>query len=94
MIPNYAAGAIIGKGGSNIGELQERYGAKIRLSPSGEFYPGTEERIVIVTGEVNQIVDMNNYIIDKVLLDTREGHSNRGVDERGYKVSSWGFYHC
>lgn len=58
------------------------------MSPSGEFYPGTEERIVIVTGEINQIVDMNNYIIDKVLLDTREGNSNRGVDERGYKVGS------
>lgn len=85
LIPNYAAGAIIGKGGSNIGELQDRYGAKIRLSPSGEFYPGTEERIVIVTGEVNQIIDMNNYIIDKVLLDSREGHANRG-DERGHKV--------
>ena len=41
LIPNYAAGAIIGKGGTNIGDLQNQYGAKIRLSPSREFYPGT-----------------------------------------------------
>ena len=51
LIPNYAAGAIIGKGGTNIGDLQNQYGAKIRLSPSREFYPGTEERIVVLTGD-------------------------------------------
>jgi len=90
LIPNYAAGAIIGKGGTNIGELQNRYGAKIRLSPSREFYPGTEERIVIITGEVTQIVDMNNYIIDKVLMDSSDAnHHFRGRpedSERGQKI--------
>lgn len=87
MIPNYAAGAIIGKGGTNISELQNQYGAKIRLSPSREFYPGTEERIVILTGEVNQIVDLNNYIIDKVHVDSTEGPGVKLRDEeRGQKV--------
>lgn len=92
LVPNYAAGAIIGKGGANIAEIQSRFGATIRLSPSGEFYPGTEERIVIITGEVNQIVDMNNYIIDKVHVDAHEGgggggsHRHQRDEERGQKV--------
>ena len=87
LIPNYAAGAIIGKGGTNIGDLQNQYGAKIRLSPSREFYPGTEERIVVLTGEVNQIIDLNNYIIDKVHIDATEGPGARLRDEeRGQKV--------
>lgn len=87
LIPNYAAGAIIGKGGTNIGDLQNQYGAKIRLSPSREFYPGTEERIVVLTGEVSQIIDLNNYIIDKVHIDATEGPGARLRDEeRGQKV--------
>lgn len=87
LIPNYAAGAIIGKGGTNIGDLQSQYGAKIRLSPSREFYPGTEERIVVLTGEVSQIIDLNNYIIDKVHIDATEGPGARLRDEeRGQKV--------
>jgi len=87
LIPNYAAGAIIGKGGTNIGDLQNQYGAKIRLSPSREFYPGTEERIVILTGDVSQIIDLNNYIIDKVHVDSTEGFGGRLRDEeRGQRV--------
>lgn len=87
LIPNYAAGAIIGKGGTNIGDLQNQYGAKIRLSPSREFYPGTEERIVILTGDVSQIIDLNNYIIDKVHVDSTEGPGARLRDEeRGQRV--------
>lgn len=87
MIPNYAAGAIIGKGGTNIGELQSKYGAKIRLSPSRELYPGTDERIVVLTGEVDKIVDLNNYIMDKVHVDSTEGSGAKFRDEeRGQKV--------
>ncbi|XP_065661780.1 RNA-binding protein Pasilla [Hydra vulgaris] len=86
LIPNYAAGAIIGKGGANIGELQSRYGAKIRLSPNGEFYPGTEERIVILTGDVSQIIDLHNYIIDKVHADSMEGPKGMRDEDRGQKV--------
>ena len=87
MIPNYAAGALIGRGGSNISELQKQYGAKLRLSPSGEFYPDTDERVVIITGEINQIIDLHNYIMDKVHTDATEGPGAKFHDsERGQQV--------
>ena len=86
LVPNYAAGAIIGKGGLNIGDLQSRYGASIRLSHNREFYPGTSERIVVLAGEVSQIIDFNDYIIDKV-QDTAEGPAKRSRDDiRGRQV--------
>lgn len=69
LVPNYAAGAIIGKGGSNISDLQSRYGASIRISHNREFYPGTDERIVVLSGEISQIIDFHEYIIDKVNQD-------------------------
>jgi len=87
IIPNYAAGALIGKGGANIKELESQYGAKLRLSPSGEFYPGTDERVVIINGEVNQIVDLHNYLMDKIHTDSQEAPPGRFRDEeRGQQV--------
>jgi len=84
LVPNDAAGAIIGKGGGNLGDLKSRYGATIRISHNRETYPGTDERIVILTGEVGQIIDLHNYIIDKV-ADAR-GVDGTKNDRRGNMV--------
>jgi hypothetical protein len=40
LIPSYAAGSIIGKGGQTIVQLQKETGATIKLSKSKDFYPG------------------------------------------------------
>jgi len=85
LIPNDAAGAIIGKGGSNLGDLKTRYGASIRISHSRDVYPDTDERIVVLTGEVGQIIDLHNYIIDKV-ADARGTNSRSRDDVRGQQV--------
>jgi len=66
IIPNYAAGSIIGKGGQNINQIQQTFGARIKLSPNNEYYPGTQERILVIMGELDQIMAMLNYIHEKV----------------------------
>lgn len=43
LIPSYAAGSIIGKGGQTIVQLQKETGATIKLSKSKDFYPGKKE---------------------------------------------------
>ncbi|KAL8219844.1 UNVERIFIED_CONTAM: hypothetical protein K2H54_034829 [Gekko kuhli] len=43
LIPSYAAGSIIGKGGQTIVQLQKETGATIKLSKSKDFYPGESE---------------------------------------------------
>jgi len=72
LVPNVIAGHIIGKGGSYIGELKSKYGGHIVLSGNKEYYPGTEERIVVLTGKVTEIIDLNYYIMDNVLNTGRE----------------------
>jgi len=87
LVPNDAAVAIIGKRGANLVELKERYGASIRLSHNKEFYPGTNERVLVVSGEVSQIIDLNNYIIDKIHQNAAEGRNKRDKDEnRGQQI--------
>lgn len=44
LIPSYAAGSIIGKGGQTIVQLQKETGATIKLSKSKDFYPGKSSR--------------------------------------------------
>ena len=39
-MPSLAAGAVIGKGGETITQIQKEYGANIKMSKSQDFYPG------------------------------------------------------
>ena len=40
LIPSIAAGAIIGKGGETITQIQKETGAVIKMSKANDFYPG------------------------------------------------------
>lgn len=66
LIPNHAAGSIIGKGGANIAEVQQTTGARIKLSPNNDYYPGTQERVGLIMGEVETINKMLNFVIEKI----------------------------
>lgn len=41
MIPNHAAGALIGKSGETIATLQKDTDTKIKLSKSNDYFPGS-----------------------------------------------------
>lgn len=53
LIPSYAAGSIIGKGGQTIVQLQKETGATIKLSKSKDFYPGKNEHWAIKLMGIN-----------------------------------------
>ena len=40
LVPSIAAGAIIGKGGETISQVQKESGANIKMSKVNDFYPG------------------------------------------------------
>uniref|UniRef100_A0A671NRH1 RNA-binding protein Nova-1-like n=1 Tax=Sinocyclocheilus anshuiensis TaxID=1608454 RepID=A0A671NRH1_9TELE len=66
LIPSYAAGSIIGKGGQTIVQLQKETGATIKLSKSKDFYPGTTERVCLVQGTVEALNSVHDFIAEKV----------------------------
>lgn len=43
LVPAVAAGAIIGKGGETIAQLQKDAGARVKMSKANDFYPGKAE---------------------------------------------------
>lgn len=63
LMSNTAAGSIIGKGGSNINELQRTSNAKLQLSRPMEFFPGTNERVLTATGSIQQLTNVLEMIL-------------------------------
>lgn len=66
LISSAAAGSIIGKGGATISEFQEQSNARIQLSRNNEFFPGTADRVLSVSGPVNQVLTALHLIVGKV----------------------------
>lgn len=66
LISSPAAGSIIGKGGASITEFQNQSGTKMQVSRNNEFFPGTQERILTMTGTVNAILTALHLILSKL----------------------------
>ncbi|EEB17228.1 polyrC binding protein, putative, partial [Pediculus humanus corporis] len=66
LVPCIAAGAIIGKGGETIAQLQKDTGARMKMSKANDFYPCTTERVCLVTGSVEAIMAVMSFIMDKI----------------------------
>jgi len=66
LIPSVAAGAIIGKGGETIAEIQKNVGARVKMSKPNDYYPGTNERVCLITGTIEAITTIVNFLVEKV----------------------------
>ena len=53
--PNGAPAAACAQGGGNINDFQQKTYAKIQLSKASEYFPGTVERILMLTGRLKQV---------------------------------------
>mmetsp|Transcript_26759 Transcript_26759/g.58267 ORF Transcript_26759/g.58267 Transcript_26759/m.58267 type:complete len:359 (-) Transcript_26759:400-1476(-) len=73
LISNASAGSVIGKGGVTITEFQAQSGARIQLSRNHEFFPGTTDRILLLTGTVNAILTALHLILSKLLAEEPPG---------------------
>jgi hypothetical protein len=50
LVPSYNARAIIGQNGAEILRMQQRTGYEVTMSRAGETFPGTDARIMVVSG--------------------------------------------
>ena len=77
LISPSAAGSVIGKGGATINEFQALTGARIQLSRNREVFPGTNDRVVIVSGDLSAILQVLYLIVTKLVAD------GEGIDRTG-----------
>ncbi|KAF5453393.1 hypothetical protein F2P56_028297 [Juglans regia] len=77
LVSNAAAGSVIGKGGSTITDFQSQSGARIQLSRNQEFFPGTTDRIIMISGTINDVLKAVELILAKFLSEI---HAEGGDD--------------
>ncbi|XP_046687689.1 RNA-binding protein Pasilla [Homalodisca vitripennis] len=66
LVPSIASGAIIGKGGETIAQLQKDTNARVKMSKANDFYPGTSERVCLISGSVDAIISVLTFIMEKI----------------------------
>lgn len=95
MIPSVAAGAIIGRGGEAIGQLQKESGAKVKMSKANDFYPGTTERVCLIVGTVSGIERVHDYVMERIAekpdassksIEITQADGTKVLIERGKQV--------
>lgn len=67
VVPDAAVGAIVGRGGQNISDIEWRTGARVRISHRGSFIPGTTNRCVTITGSAEAAQSAQALITQKLL---------------------------
>jgi len=77
LIPSSSSGAIIGKGGETIAEIQKNTGTKMKMSKANDYYPGTTERVLLVTGTKDAIEDVVNMVVSKIAQFMGEKRASR-----------------
>ena len=70
LLPNFVSGMIIGSAGSNVSKLMESTNTIIKFSPGRELYPGTNDRVCLITGSVQDICDAVRRIFATMMQST------------------------
>ncbi|PNW72326.1 hypothetical protein CHLRE_16g672750v5 [Chlamydomonas reinhardtii] len=85
LVSNSIAGSVIGKAGANIEQLQRSSGARVQLSRAGEFYPGTSDRVLLLSGSLHAVLTAIFLILEKISRDVSAGAGANGA-KRGVPV--------
>lgn len=68
LVSNNVAGSIIGRQGQTISELQARSMSRIKLSQSGDYFPGTHDRVCLVQGEPGNIKTALRLLLERMYM--------------------------
>ena len=66
LVASPHCGHVLGKGGSYVKELRNTYGGHVGFSGTDQFFPGTSERICLITGTIEQVSDLSCQVLERV----------------------------
>lgn len=66
------AGSVIGKAGAAINELQLQSGARLRMSRTNQCFPGTSDRLLLISGTVGAFLTSVHLLLQRVRTYDRE----------------------
>ena len=94
-VPNGVVGFIIGRGGESILSMQRRSGCKVQIQKEFEMAPGSTQRVITLTADTKDSVDMARGIIEgmvkeKMLEQQQKNASSGGVGGPGLGAAGGG----
>jgi predicted RNA-binding protein YlqC (UPF0109 family) len=75
LVSNSVAGSIIGRAGQTISEMQIQSRTRIKLSQTGDFYPGTQDRVCLVQGEHEPVKLALRLLLERLYMVQEHQHS-------------------
>lgn len=75
LVSNNMAGSIIGRAGQTISDLQTQSSARIKLSQTGDFYPGTQDRVCLVQGRLDNVKKAVELLLERLFILQEQQHS-------------------
>lgn len=75
LVSNNVAGSIIGRAGQTISELQTDSSARIKLSQTGDYYPGTQDRVCLIQGQIENVKIAVRLLLERFYMLQEQQHS-------------------
>uniref|UniRef100_A0A7S4ALC8 K Homology domain-containing protein n=2 Tax=Pseudo-nitzschia australis TaxID=44445 RepID=A0A7S4ALC8_9STRA len=75
MVSNNVAGSIIGRAGQTISDLQTQSSARIKLSQTGDYYPGTQDRVCLVQGQLGTVKHAVKLLLERFYMLQEQQHT-------------------
>ena len=67
LVPLPLCGSLLGKSGCIISNIKQTTGARVKLSQTTELFPGTSERIVVLSGTAISVFNAIEAVITRLL---------------------------
>ena len=67
-------GAVVGRGGAKITEIQHITGCRVKISQRGDYIPGTTNRTVTITGPLSAC-QAAQFLINQAVTSQSQGHA-------------------
>lgn len=79
LVSNNVAGSIIGRSGQTISEFQKQSSTRIKLSQTGDYYPGTQDRVCLVQGEPENCKAALRLLLGRLHMLQEQQHSQHAA---------------
>lgn len=77
LVSNNVAGSIIGRAGQTISEMQSQSSARIKLSQTGDYYPGTQDRVCLVQGKLENVKSAVGIVLKRLHKLQEQQHTQQ-----------------
>lgn len=82
LVSNNMAGSIIGRSGQTISDLQSQSSTRIKLSQTGDYFPGTQDRVCLVQGQPDNVKIAMSLLLSRLFTLQHQNHMQNLAQRR------------